>query len=210
MSVAERTFCQHYAVFANGAQADRIAFPEIEAHREHAYALLTKPHIQEEINRLRGDLGELHFDLANQVLAQYKAMASADVTAMFDADGNLLDPERWPDECKLLVNGFEIEEQMRGEGDDAMLVRVKKVKLETRKGVLDSISKTIGTFTERLQHLGKDGRPADPMAIVPPTIVYSVPGMVPVQPPSAEAQKAAAALPAAKPKGKKNGNGNGG
>lgn len=167
----EAKFVAHYSVHFNGAAAVRFAGYETGPgnDRYHARELLTKPHIQAAIRKRVGNLGELHFELANEVSARLQQMAFADRTAILDADGNLIDPKDWPDDCKALLAGIEIEEQMKGEGDEAFLVRVKKVRLSEPKAILDSLAKITGQFIERSQMIGKDGK-----AIDPPTSMQAV------------------------------------
>lgn len=174
----EAKFVAHYSVHFNGAAAVRFAGYETGPGNDRHYAreLLTKPHIQAAIRKRVGDLGELHFELANEVSARLQQMAFADRTAILDADGNLIDPRDWPDDCKALLAGIEIEEQMKGEGEEAMLVRVKKVKLSEPKAILDSLAKITGQFIERSQMLGKDGKPVDPPAAMQAVVNITVGG----------------------------------
>lgn len=149
LSVEQMVFCVRYAIHGNGAQAVREAKIPIANERMYAWELLTKTDIQAHIKAIRAKMGELHFDLANQMINRYRRMAEADITELYDADGNLKDPKDWPDDCKMLVCGIEVEEHMTGQGDAAMLVRTKKLKLESRKAVQDSIMKVLGQFTDK-------------------------------------------------------------
>jgi len=160
----EQKFIAHYAVHFNGTRAIKFAGYETTAPAEYAYELLRKPHIQAAVREVTKDLGDLHFQLANEVTADLTVMKNADRTAIFDADGNVIDPAKWPDECKALLCGVETEEHMTGEGAAAMMVRTKKVKLESRKSVLDSLAKITGQFVDRTQFLDRFGKPTDPAA----------------------------------------------
>jgi phage terminase small subunit len=158
-------FCAHYVICFNAAESARQAgFSEATA-RSIGHSLLTRADIQAHVRAMRAELGELHFDLANRVTAQLIRMASADPTKMLGANGDLTDPATWAEEEKSLIVGLEIEEKEVGEG--AEFIRTKKVKLESRKGVLDSLAKITGQFIEKRQMLGKDGLPADPVSVQP-------------------------------------------
>jgi len=111
----------------------REAGIQTKAEYQFAHDLLRRSEIQAEIKRSRPAFGDLHFRLAEESIATLRAMANADITQLYDADGNLLDPQEWPADLKLLVSGIEIEERMQGEGDGAEMVRTKKVKLESRR-----------------------------------------------------------------------------
>jgi hypothetical protein len=163
----ELKFVAHYCVHFNGSAAVRFAGFESVRPNEYAYELLTKPHIQAQINQVIESLGDLHFRLADENTGRLKAMRDADRTAIFADDGSLIDPKDWPEECKLLLAGIETEERVAGDGESAHLIRVKKVKLEPPKGIIDSLAKITGQFIERTQQLGKDGKPIDPPAVQP-------------------------------------------
>lgn len=167
LNARETKFVAHYSVHFNGAAAVRFAGYQSIRPNEYARELLTKPHIQKHVDLVRKDLGTLHFDLANQATAKLAAMMSADRTQIYDADGNMLDPKDWPEECKLLLAGIEIEEVMVGEGDAAHMVRTKKVKLEAPKGIIDSVHKVMGAIVDRTQLLDAKGKPINPSSILP-------------------------------------------
>lgn len=158
-------FCAHYAIHFNAARAARDAGYSEDTARSIGHSLLTRSDIQAHVRAMRAELGELHFDLANRVTAQLIEMAGADPTLMMDADGNLSDPRTWGAPEKMLIAALEIEERTAAEGTE--FIRTKKVKLESRKGVLDSLARITGQFIEKRQMLGKDGQPVDPVSAVP-------------------------------------------
>lgn len=170
----EQKFIAHYVVHFNGAEAVRFAGYKSIRPNEYARELLTRKNIQAHVEELRKELGTLHFDIYNRAVAKLIAMMEADRTALFDADGNLLDPKEWPEDLKLLLAGIEIEETMVGEGDEAQMVRTKKVKLEGPKGIIDSLAKLTGHLVDRTQLLDKNGKPTDPPPAAAPIINLTV------------------------------------
>lgn len=174
LSDLELKFCANYVQHCNASRAAREAGYEGPHLGERGYALLQKKHIQAKIKEMRGDLGELHYELADRVISRLTRMAEADLTAIFDADGNVMDPEAWPDDCKLLLSGIDIEERMQGEGDGAEMIRVKKVRFESRKAVMDTLLKTVGRWVEGRQTIGKDGKPVDPVGMPAPIVNITV------------------------------------
>lgn len=165
----ETKFVAHYAVHFNGAAAVRTAFPDTNQRdaRNYAREVLAKPYIQAHIQAKIAELGELHFRLADENTALLRSMRDADRTAIFDEDGNLKDPKDWPDECKALLAGVDVEEVVRGRGKDAQVVVIRKVRLEAPKGIIDSLAKINGQWIDRSQLLDKNGRPVDPVAVQP-------------------------------------------
>jgi hypothetical protein len=170
----EQKFIAHYSVHFNGAAAVRFAKYETNWPNDYARQLLARPEIQRHVEKARKDLGVLHYDLFNQAVNRLALMMQADRTEILDAEGNVKDPEEWPEECKLLIAGIEIEERMQGEGDAAEMIRVKKVKLEGPKGIIDSLAKLTGNVVEKHQMLGKDGKPTDPSVPIAPVIHMTV------------------------------------
>lgn len=170
-------FCQSYAMDADGAKAVRFAKIEFnpEVYREWhvAYNLLRQRDVQLWVSKYRAELGELNFDIKEQILRQWEAMRRANVEDLYDADGNLKDPREWPDECKQLLAGIEIEETMTGTGDAAALVRTKKVKLESKLAAGAHIMKSIGGFVEKREVSGPGGKPLN-MGQAGPTFIITV------------------------------------
>lgn len=167
LSKLHMLFCTHYAMSFNGTKSVIDAgIPSVRPN-EMARFLLSKPDIQKAIRVIRKDFGELHFDLRNQLLEQYNAMRMADPTKMLDENGNLKPPNEWPEDCKLLLNGLEVEEMTIGDG--AGMQRIKKVKLESRRGVMDSMNRVIGGFNDKVDHTS-GGKPLAAGS----TVVYNV------------------------------------
>lgn len=165
ISPQEKRFVGHYAIHANAAAAVRFAEYDVKAEPQKGYELLMNPDVQAHVAQTRAKLGEIHFDLANSIIRQLDVMRLADITELYDGEGNLRDPRDWPEGVKLLVNGIEVEEVMTGEGDSAGMVRTKKVKLESRKGVMDTLAKILGV-------LRPDNQPDAPR--VPTAVIFNV------------------------------------
>lgn len=139
----EFRFVLNYAVRANGSQAVREAGWEGTAVAHRAYSLLRRTDIQQHIQAARTKLGALNYDMAQQIIDQLNDMRLADPTEMYDADGNVTDPATWPEGLKLLLVGVETEEHMTGEGEGQIMVRTKKVKLESRLAVMNTLAKIL-------------------------------------------------------------------
>jgi len=163
-----KKFVAHYCVHFNGAAAIRFAGYDTAWPSAYATELLTKPEVQDEIKKVRDDLGELHFDLANRATAQLTAMMQADRAGIFTPEGVVKDFDEWPEDCKLLLAGVEVEELWEGTGKDRRPIgTLRKIKLEAPKGILDSILKVTGKFIERTQMLDRHGNPVDPGTVAP-------------------------------------------
>lgn len=170
----QEKFVAHYAIHFNGTAAVKHAGFDTEWPGRYAVELLSKPLIQERVNKVIESLGELHFRLADEVTGDLRAMKRADRTAIFNEDGSLKDPAEWPEECKLLLAGVDIEERTVGDDENPIIIRTKKVKLEAPKGILDSLARITGQWIERSQYLDKFGRPTDPPAAAQPIVNLTV------------------------------------
>lgn len=171
----EKKFVAHYCIHFNGTAAVKHAGFETVAPGQYAVQLLTKRSIQARVNKVIEGLGELHFRLADEVTGDLRAMKRADRTAILNEDGSLKDPADWPEECKLLLAGIDIEERTVGD-ENPVIIRTKKVKLEAPKGILDSLAKITGQWIERSQFLDRHGNPTDaPRPIVINNVVNPLP-----------------------------------
>lgn len=163
-----KKFIAHYSVHFNGAAAVRFAGYETKWPAQYATELLIQPDIQKAVQAKRDELGELHYDLANRATAQLTAMMQADRAGIFTPEGVVKDFDEWPEDCKLLLAGVEVEELWEGTGKDRRPIgTLRKIKLEAPKGILDSILKVTGKFIERTQMLDRHGNPVDPGTVAP-------------------------------------------
>lgn len=167
----EAKFVADYVIYFNGSRAVRQAGYDTVAPGEYARQLLNKPEIRAHVEAAIKEIGTLHFKLHDENTARLIAMRDADRTDLYDADGNVKDPREWPEALKFLLAGIEVEEQMKGEGDEAFLVRTKKVKLVDPKGIIDSLAKITGQWIERSQFLDRNGKPTDPPSAVPVLVI---------------------------------------
>lgn len=170
-----KKFSSHYAVHFNGAAAVRFAGFETTQPAQYASELLSKPQVQAEVEKVIESLGDLHYRLADQAITKLTAMHNADRSAIFTPEGTLKDLDEWPEECKLLLAGIEVEELWEGQGAERRAIGVvRKVKLEAPKGIEDSILKVTGRWVDRTQFLDKNGKPTDPATSPQPIINVTV------------------------------------
>ena len=69
----------------------------------------------------------------------------ADIRALFDAKGNLLHPQDWPDDIAFLMAGFDV---VHRPGPDGKPEQVIKVKIADRRGYLDMLMKHLGLYDQ--------------------------------------------------------------
>lgn len=139
LTTQEVRFCRLYAESGNATQAaedagyvstDRVALAQ------RAKYLLKKPQISECVARMRREAADAEQVTVNRLAQSLGRQAFADRTRIFDADGRMTRPDRWPEELRSIVAGFEVEEETETVTDPAsghQVVRVTttyKVKFE--------------------------------------------------------------------------------
>jgi hypothetical protein len=108
---AQITFCLCYVANGfNATAAYKAAYPGAGARsaRELGHRLLTKVDINAFIAaQINGRWRELQM-AADEALARVAMAARADIRLLFDKDGHVLPPHRWPDEIAGAVEMFHL------------------------------------------------------------------------------------------------------
>lgn len=155
MNPKRQAFVREYMVDLNATQAAiRAGYSDhAGSARVTGCRLLADPNIAAEIAAAQQKKAkELDID-AMWVLKRLLAEATADISEIHDADGNLLPMSEWPMVWRTgLVAGFETATE-RSYDKDAGPTVIRKVKLTDRTRLLELIGKhvNIGAFKDRLE-----------------------------------------------------------
>ena len=95
----------------------------------------------------------------DRVVAEYGKLAFLDIRQAFDSEGRLLPIREIDDDTAAAIAGIEVEDRTSGSGEAISAIRLHKIKLNDKKGALDSLAKYLGMFKERVELTGKDGAP---------------------------------------------------
>lgn len=122
---------------------------------------------QERIQKVRALLEEIavdDLDISNRrILSEYARIAFADIRALFDDEGRLLDPSEWSDEIAAAVDGVDTQErQLKDEHGNRIneWELVRKVRTHNKLAALEFLAtfkKLAGA--KRLELTGLDGSP---------------------------------------------------
>jgi phage terminase small subunit len=159
----QEAFCREYLIDLNGTQAYLRAGYKVSSERVatvNAARLLTNADVSAHLQTLMGKRAEKTEIDAEWVLKRLAQDATADVSDLYDENGNLKSVHEWPMAWRTgLVAGIDTMHTQIGtdaEGKPAF-VTVRKVKLADRSKLLELLGKhvDIGAFKDRVEHSGK-------------------------------------------------------
>ena len=161
----QKLFVQEYLVDLNATQAAiRAGYSEKTANRTGAENL-SKPVIQQEIQRAVEKQKERTQIRADKVLKELVKLGFSDIRGVFNEDGTLKRPEEWSDAVAAAVSSVEVVTKSLGEGE---VEYVHKIKLWDKNKPLEMIGKHLKMFTEKHEHSGEDGQPLQQILVYIP------------------------------------------
>ena len=141
----QRRFVTEYLVDLCSKQAAIRAGYSPKTATEIGYENLRKPHIAAEIQKAM-KVRNLRVEVdGDKVVRKLWEIGHADIRALFDAKGNLLHPQEWPDDIAFLIAGFDVVVKPLGGGK---VEQVVKVKIADRRGYLDMLMKHTGKYEQ--------------------------------------------------------------
>ena len=157
-------FCEEYMIDLNGAQAAiRTGYSQKTA-KQIASELLTKPDLQEYIQRLADNRAKRTEITADNVLREIAKLGFSDIRQIFTDDGALRGVTEFDNDIAAAVQSVEVVTTYSGE-EDASGRKVPqfthKIKLADKKGSLELLGKHLKLFTEKVEHSGPDGKPIE-------------------------------------------------
>jgi phage terminase small subunit len=148
LSPIQAAFCREYLVDNNGAQAAIRAGYSSKAAKEQATRLLTKAHIQDEIDRIgsrriaRADVSE------ERTIREVARIAFFDVRCMFREDGSLKDVHELTEDQAAAIQSVKVVRKNLTAGDGVQ-EWVHEIKLWDKPKALEMLMKKAGMFIER-------------------------------------------------------------
>lgn len=139
----QQRFVEEYMIDLNAAQAAIRAGYSVNTAKEIGCENLTKPNIQEAIQKRKIELSEATDITAKRVLEEYAKIAFSDVRELFTPDNNLYDIRQLDDKTAGAISSIEVDVMtMSGMavGD------TKKIKMYDKIRALDALGKHIGLF----------------------------------------------------------------
>lgn len=140
----QERFTLHYFEHGNGAAAYRSAYPRSVNWTEGAVSvqvnkMLKHPKIVLRLEELKASQQKRTEINADYVLKRAVGILEADLSELYEPDGELKPINQWPKELMPIVAGIEVTELKSG--DETISRQVTKVRLSERTKMLDLIAK---------------------------------------------------------------------
>lgn len=156
----QQRFVEEYIIDLNATQAAIRAGYSEDSAKQIGSENLSKPDIQDAIEKLRDKISKKCEVTVERVLKEYAKLAFLDIRKAFDENGNLKPISELDNDTAAAVSGLEFEDVYDGVGRDREKVGIlRKVKLSDKKGALDSLGRHLGMFKDKVELTGKDGNP---------------------------------------------------
>ena len=144
----------------NGTEAAIKVGYKPSSARQHAYRLLTKDHIEAEIERRKQQLAKRSEITYERWMKELKCLAFFDPGKMFDSIGNPIDVRELPAMERRAVAGYEVFEEFEGKGESRVQTGwTKRITLASKLPALMAFGKVVGYYVERKPILPQGGPP---------------------------------------------------
>lgn len=149
LNAKQSRFVAEYLVDLNATQAAIRAGYSKRTAKAIGHELLTKPDIQSAINAANRKRQERTEITQDRVLEELARLAFSDIRKLYNANGELLRPEDWPDDVAASVASMEVVTKNLGEGE---VEYVAKVKTWDKTRGLEMLGRHLKMFTDKVEH----------------------------------------------------------
>lgn len=139
----QQRFVEEYMVDLNATQAAIRSGYSVDTARSLGSENLSKPDIQEAIQKRKLELSESTGITAERILKEYAKIAFSDVRELYSVDNDLLDVRQMDDNIAGAVMSVEVD-VMSSQG--MAIGETKKVKLYNKLNALEALGKHLGLF----------------------------------------------------------------
>jgi phage terminase small subunit len=158
----QKRFVDEYLIDLNATQAAIRAGYKEKTARFIAAENLTKPIIQEVIQKAMNERSKRTEVTQDRTLKELARIGFSDIRKYFDEDGSLKKITDLDDDAAAVVSSVEVDELFEGRGEDRIQIGyTRKIKLWDKNSALEKIGKHLKMFTEKMEFPGKDGNPQD-------------------------------------------------
>jgi phage terminase small subunit len=179
LTARQERFVAEYLLQPNATQAAAKAGYSAKTADRIGPELLGKTCVAQAIAAAQAKRAERAEINADRVLAEVARLAFADVRALFDDDGRLRPIHQLTAEAAAAISSFEVVTRRTPGGEAADIEHVARVRTFDKGSALVLLAKHLGLAPDRLQALGRDGKPVDPVApVLNISIAPSVPTSV--------------------------------
>jgi phage terminase small subunit len=118
----------------------------------NASQLLNNTKVAQRLKELQDKLCSRNMVTVERVLQEYARLGFFDPRKLFNDDGKPKDITELDDDTAAALAGLDVQEVYEGFGEDRVFAGyTKKYKLADKKGALDSMSKYLGMFTDKIE-----------------------------------------------------------
>lgn len=152
----QERFCREYLKDLNAtAAAIRAGFKAKNADNVIS-RLMRLPHVSAYIEKLKAERAKRVDIKADEVLLELSRIAFSDLRKLFDENGAVTDPKKWPKSLARAVASIEVDELYDYEdGRRINIGQKKKVKFWPKVPALELLGKHLGMFKNEVD-LGKE------------------------------------------------------
>lgn len=159
LTFQQRAFVVEFVKDENGTEAaKRAGYSERSAHVQASRLLkddkvLAAIEVQLKAQEIR------HLATPDRIIAEMARISFADTRTLYDAEGNILPPSKWPDDIAAAIAGVEVDELKDDNG--AVIGYTKKVKLWDKGKALENLAKHLRLLVNVSEVSGKNGGPIE-------------------------------------------------
>lgn len=159
MQPKQRRFVAEYLKDLNATQAAIRAGYSPKTAEQQGHRLLRNAEISQAVEKAKSEQLQRLEVSADVVLRELLRIATSDISQAFDGRG-LKPLHEIPEDLRRCISGVDSEAIFEGAGRDRTHIGdLQKVKLWDKTKALELLGKHLVLFTDKHEHLGKDGAP---------------------------------------------------
>ena len=156
LTIKQEKFCQGLFIGLTQIDAYKQAYEAENMSDAAIYVeasrLIDNPNVALRVEQLKDELKLRNMVTIERVLSEYAKIGFYDPRKLLDDEGKPKDISQLDDDIAGAVVGLDLQEVYEGFGDERVFTGyTKKYKLADKKGALDSMSKFLGMFTDKVE-----------------------------------------------------------
>jgi phage terminase small subunit len=160
LSAKQARFVEEYLKDLNATQAAIRAGYSPRSAKQHADAMLSRPHIQAAVTQAQAARSKRTEVDQDYVLARLVEIDQMDVLDIMDDQMRMKPVSEWPRIWRSYLSGFDLAEMFESQdGERALVGILKKIRWPDKVKNLELLGRHLGMFKDRIEHTGKNGGP---------------------------------------------------
>ena len=153
-----RHFCLDYLKHFNATKAAKNAGYSPRTAGKMAWKLLQREDVQAFLHDKKKQL-EMEADIELlEIIRHLREMAFFDISDILQDNGDILPVSQWPDIAKKVVSGLDVEVRYELLDEEAVEIKVKKVRIPSREKNTENLGRYVGAFTDKMKVDTGDGK----------------------------------------------------